>query len=75
MQKQIKNLSETERARILMESPFEVGCFQGTGYDVFLKSEPDFEKAYIRGLGQVTGEVAENWIIEQYILTQNKNDD
>ncbi|GAB2579213.1 hypothetical protein [Spirosoma areae] len=71
--KQIKQLSETERQAILEKSPFVCGFFQGTGYDVFLKDEPDFEKAYVTGLGQVYRETAEDWIIRQYLLANHEN--
>ncbi|RRB07259.1 hypothetical protein [Larkinella rosea] len=68
LKNRIRHLSEAQRREILDKSPFEAGFFQGTGFDVFRKDEPDFEKAYVYGLGHVMRDVAENWIIEQYLL-------
>lgn len=75
LKNQIQRLSEAERREILEKSPFEAGFFQGTGFDVFRKDEPDFEKAYVRGLGHVMRDVAEDWIIEQYLLANHEKMD
>ena len=72
LNKQIERLSETERREILEKSPLTAGAFQGEGFHVFLKSEPDFEKAYVTSLGEITGDAAEDWIIRQY-LAQERN--
>lgn len=69
---QIKRLSDEERRAIIEKSPLEAGAFQGEGFHVFLKSEPDFSKAYVTSLGEITGEQAEDWIIRQY-LRQEQN--
>ena len=69
---QIKRLSDEERQAILDKSPLSAGAFQGEGFHVFLKSEPDFEKAYVTSLGEITGDAAEDWIIRQY-LAQERN--
>ena len=70
IEKQIRHLSAEERREILEKSPLEAGAFQGEGFHVFLKSEPDFEKAYVTSLGEVTKDVAEDWIIRQYLVQQ-----
>lgn len=67
---QMKRLSEDERREILEKSPLEAGAFQGEGFHVFLKSEPDFEKAYVTSLGEITGDAAEDWIIRQYLAQE-----
>lgn len=67
---QIKRLSKDERREILEKSPLEAGAFQGEGFHVFLKSEPDFEKAYVTSLGEITGDAAEDWIIRQYLAQE-----
>jgi hypothetical protein len=72
LKRQIKRLSKEERREILEKSPLEAGAFQGEGFHVFLKSEPDFSKAYITSLGEITGDAAEDWIIRQY-LAQERN--
>jgi len=70
--KQIKKLSAAERAAIVEKSPLSAGAFQGEGFHVFLKSEPNFEKAYVTSLGEISGGAAEDWIIRQY-LAQERN--
>ncbi len=72
LRRQIERLSAEERREIIEKSPLEAGAFQGEGFHVFLKSEPDFEKAYVTSLGEISGEAAEDWIIEQY-LRQEQN--
>ena len=67
---QIKRLSAEERRAILEKSPLEAGAFQGEGFHVFLKSEPDFEKAYVTSLGEITGDAAEDWIIRQHLAQE-----
>ena len=46
LKRQIKSLSEEERREILEKSPLEAGAFQGEGFHVFLKSEPDYLLEY-----------------------------
>ncbi|QHV99550.1 hypothetical protein [Spirosoma endbachense] len=68
LRRQIERLTEAERQAILEKSPLEAGWFQGAGYHVFLKAEPNFNKAYVQGLGGVSQQAAEDWIIQQYLL-------
>ena len=75
LKKQIQALTEVERQEILEKSLLSAGWFQGTGYDVFLKSEPDFDKAYVCSLGHVMRETAEDWVIQQYLLSQQQPGD
>lgn len=75
MEKQIQRLTEAERQAILTASPFETGYFQGEGFHVFLKSEPDFQKAYVDSLGEVSAQIAEDWVIRKYVLANHKNRD
>lgn len=70
LQQKIRSLSSAERLQILEASPYEAVPFQGEGYHVFLKSEPDFHKGYITSLGEISPEEAENWIIQQYLETK-----
>ena len=70
LNQQIKRLSNEERQAILEKSPLSAGAFQGEGFHVFLKSEPDFEKAYVTSLGEISGDAAEDWIIKQYLRQQ-----
>ncbi|GAB4008800.1 hypothetical protein GCM10028808_15790 [Spirosoma migulaei] len=72
LEKQIRQLTETERQIILQASPLELGLFQGEGFHVFRKSEPDFENAYVYGLGEISRLEAEDWIIRQYLLTESE---
>ena len=71
LKRQIKRLSLAERQQIIEKSPLEVGAFQGEGFHVFLKGEPDFDKAYVTSLGEITLDMAEDWIIKQYLDQQN----
>ncbi|MBD2702950.1 hypothetical protein IC229_20050 [Spirosoma sp. BT702] len=73
LNRQIANLSEKQRQEILQQSPLEAGAFQGEGFHIFRKNEPDFNKAYVTSLGEVSGQMAEDWIIRQYL--QNSTDD
>ena len=70
LERQIRQLSAEERREILEKSPLEAGVFQGEGFHVFLKSEPDFQKAYVTSLGEITGDAAEDWIIRQYLAQE-----
>ena len=70
LNRQLTRLSKEERLEILEKSPLTAGAFQGEGFHVFLKSEPDFEKGYVTSLGEISGEQAEDWIIRQYLLQQ-----
>lgn len=73
LKRQIAQFSEEERREIVENSPFEAGAFQGEGFHVFLKSEPDFDKAYVTSLGEIAGGAAEDWIIRQYLIEQRNN--
>jgi hypothetical protein len=70
LRQQIARLSKEERAEIIEKSPLDAGAWQGEGFHVSLKNEPDFEKAYVTSLGEITGEAAEDWIIRQYLAQQ-----
>ncbi|WP_461090042.1 hypothetical protein [Spirosoma gilvum] len=70
---QIRRLSEVERQAILKASPYESGWFQGEGFHIFLKAEPDFEKAYVDSVGEVSARMAEDWIIRKYLLAEHEN--
>lgn len=72
LEKRIRRLTEAERQAILQASPLEAGLFQGEGFHVFLKSEPDFEKAYVESLGEISARAAEDWIIRHYLLAETK---
>lgn len=71
LKQKIRTLSQAERAQILESSPYEAVPFQGEGYHVFLKSVQDYHKGYVRTLGEISPEAAENWIIQQYL--ENKS--
>ncbi|MDX2071573.1 MAG: hypothetical protein SFV55_24295 [Haliscomenobacter sp.] len=70
LQQKIRSLSPDERTQILEASPYEAVPFQGEGYHVFLKSEPDFHKGYVNSLGEISPVEAEDWIIQQYLETK-----
>jgi hypothetical protein len=72
LNQQIERLTEAERRAILEESPLETGWFQGEGFHVFLKNEPDFNKAYVTSLGEISGQMADDWIIREYLLAKPK---
>jgi hypothetical protein len=72
IERRINRLSEVERQEIIEKSPYEIGVFQGEGYHVFLKSEPDFTKGYVDTIGEVSRETAENWLIKTY-WKENEN--
>lgn len=67
MEKRIRQLSLEERKAIIEKSPYEAAGFQGEGFHVFLKSEPDFKKGFITSLGEISGTEAEDWIIKTYL--------
>lgn len=67
LKQKIRSLTPTERAQILASSPYEALPFQGEGYHVFLKAEPDFHKGYVTTLGEISPQDAENWIIQQHL--------
>ncbi|GAB3985644.1 hypothetical protein GCM10028807_01340 [Spirosoma daeguense] len=72
LNKKIRLLSSEERQDILQKSPLEAGAFQGEGFHIFLKNEPDFQKAYVTSLGEVSNQQAEDWIIRHYLLNNSK---
>lgn len=72
MEKRIRRLTEPERQAILKASPLEAGLFQGDGFHVFRKAEPDFDKAYVTGLGEIMAQDTEDWIIRQYLLAEDE---
>ncbi|MBL8300648.1 MAG: hypothetical protein JNN30_20100 [Rhodanobacteraceae bacterium] len=59
----MRSLSAAQRQAILARSPWEHGWFQGEGYHIFLKDEPDLNKAFAGSVGEVPVAVAEDWII------------
>ncbi|QMW01076.1 hypothetical protein [Spirosoma foliorum] len=73
LEKRIQPLTEAERQAILKASPLQAGLFQGEGFHIFLKSEPDFEKAHVDMLGEVSAQFAEDWIIRQYLLSNQRD--
>ncbi|GAB3951284.1 hypothetical protein GCM10028805_31100 [Spirosoma harenae] len=75
LERQIRRLSEAERQMILQSSPYEIGWFQGEGFHIFLKAEPDFEKAYVDSLGEVSAVMAEDWVIRKFLLANRENAD
>ena len=68
MEKRISQLSETELREIIEKSPIEAAGFQGEGFHIFQKNEPDFKKGYVTSIGEMTSKDAEDWIIKQYLL-------
>lgn len=70
LNRRIKDFSEEERLEMLERSPLEAGAFQGEGFHIFMKSEPDFEKGYVTSLGEVTRDRAEDWIIRQFLINE-----
>lgn len=75
LQQKIRALSAAERTRILETSPYEAVPFQGEGYQVFLKAEPDFQQGYVTTLGEISPQEAENWIIQQYLVHQERSNE
>ncbi|GAB4008797.1 hypothetical protein EXU85_30830 [Spirosoma sp. KCTC 42546] len=73
--KQLKRLTEAERQAILDESPLEHAWYQGEGYHIFQKNEPDHDKAYVASVGETYQRVADDWIIRQYLLAKDENRD
>ena len=73
LERRIRRLSEAERQAILADSPYELGWFQGEGFHIFLKNEPDFEKAYVDTVGEVPTIMAEDWVIRKYLLANREN--
>lgn len=71
LQQKIRALSPSERIQILEASPYEAVPFQGEGYHVFLKAEPDFNKGYVTTLGEISPREAEDWIIQQHFETKS----
>ncbi len=69
----IKRLSLAERREILEKSPIVAVPFQGEGFHVFRKDDPDYYTGYIASIGEMSNEDAEDWIIKQYFL-ENKDE-
>jgi hypothetical protein len=63
MRRRIASLSAAEREALLQSSPLDLGLFQGEGYHVFRKDEPDMNRAYVCSLGEIAPRDAEDWII------------
>ena len=66
IERRIKQLSLEERQEILEKSPFVACAFQGEGFHVFLKSDPDYYTGYVTSIGEISGKDAEDWIIKRY---------
>lgn len=66
IKRRIKQLSDAERQEIIEKSPYEACAFQGEGYHVFLKSNPDYNEGYVTSLGEISPQAAEDWIIKTY---------
>jgi len=73
LERRIEQLSKAERQEILEKSPYEACPFQGEGYHVFLKSDPDYYTGYVVSIGEVSPTDAEDWIIKKY-WEENKNE-
>jgi hypothetical protein len=67
MRRRIAKLSEEERQRIVAASPFDAAAFQGEGYHVFRKDDPDFHTGYVTSLGEIDPRSAEDWIIARWL--------
>ena len=72
MQKRIGALTEAERRDILSKSLLEAAAFQGEGYHVFRRDIEDVYQAYVCTLGEISPDMAEDWIIEQDLLEQDQ---
>lgn len=66
IERRISKLSDTERQEIIKKSQYEAVAFQGEGFHVFLKSEPDFTKGYFTSLGEISAKDAEDWLIKTF---------
>ena len=66
LDRRISQLSPAERQEILEKSPNEAAGFQGEGYHVFLKNDPDYYTGYVTSLGEISWQDAEDWLIKTY---------
>ncbi len=67
MAKRIAALDDDQRRRIVAASPLEAAAFQGEGYHVFRRDEPDARAAYVTSLGEVAPRDADDWIIAHWL--------
>ena len=66
IEQRISQLSPAERLEIIDKSPYEAAEFQGEGYHVFQKNDPDYYTGYVTSLGEISPQAAEDWIIKTY---------
>ena len=66
IEKWLRQLSETERQEMLEQSPYQAVPFQGEGYHIFLKCDPDYYTGFIASIGEVSPRDAEDWIIKRF---------
>lgn len=67
MERRIALLDEEQRQRIIDASPMEAAAFQGEGYHIFRRDEPDLKAAYVTTLGEIAPRDAEDWIIAHWL--------
>jgi hypothetical protein len=67
MRRRIAALGEAERERIIAASPYDAAAFQGEGYHVFRKDDPDYRTGYVTSLGEIDPRSAEDWIIARWL--------
>lgn len=67
MARRIAALDDDQRRRIVAASPLEAAAFQGEGYHVFRRGEPDIKAAYVTSLGEIAPRDAEDWIIGHWL--------
>jgi hypothetical protein len=66
LEKKLSRLSKDAREEILTKSPYEAVPFQGEGYHVFLKNNPDYYEGYVATIGEVSPKEADDWIIKRF---------
>ncbi len=71
MARRIACLRQGERVAIIERSPLEAAAFQGEGFHVFRKDVPGIEDGYVTSLGEISGEAAEDWIIAQWLESED----
>jgi hypothetical protein len=71
MSRRIAALDEDERRRIVAASPYDAAAFQGEGYHVFRKDDPDFHTGYVTSLGEIDPRSAEDWIIARWLKDED----
>lgn len=64
LRRQVAALDDAARSRILAAQPYDIAAFQGEGWHVFLKGEPDIAKAYVASLGEIGQRDAEDALLE-----------